>query len=329
MSYSKDSKIIIIGSGVFGLSSALNLTKAGYKNIEIYDRTDYEKEKYSPLLGSGSASGDINKFFRIYYENKTLYSQLAIEALDIWESWNKEIQNLSDEDKSRFIDSDLELLRLSGGLRINDEPNLVPVELANLEGFTELGLRDTQYNINSKRDLLRAKLTGIDRKLEVIRDLKKRNKLTSVSGTLDSIGRMIKADKACFYVKILLEKEGVKFFYGDAGSFKEPIYCSKDKSVVKGIVTEDGVKHRAELVIVSAGSWTTSLVPQLQHRTQASLANIVYLEIPKSRQDLIDKYSEYPHIQWKTTTSENDRNKGFYDGEGGFAFSQILNMKVF
>ena len=46
VSYSKDSKTIIVGSGVFGLSSAaLNSTKTGY-------------------------SGDINKFFRIYYENK-------------------------------------------------------------------------------------------------------------------------------------------------------------------------------------------------------------------------------------------------------------------
>ncbi|GMM47253.1 hypothetical protein DAPK24_038280 [Pichia kluyveri] len=46
-------------------------------------------------------------------------------------------------------------------------------------------------------DLLRAKLTDIKRKLEIIRDSKKRNKVTSVFGTLDSIVRMIKADKAC------------------------------------------------------------------------------------------------------------------------------------
>lgn len=320
MTYSIDSKIIIVGSGVFGLSSALNLVKNGYKNITIFDRTDYETEKYSPLRSSDSASGDINKFFRIYYENKTLYSKLAIDALNIWEAWNKEILDLSEEDKKRFIDDDLELLRLSGGLRINNEPNLVGVELTNLEGFTELGLRDTQYNINSKRDLVRAKLTGLDRKLDVVRDLKKRNKITSISGTLDSIGRMIKADKACYYVKILLEKEGVKFIYGEAGTLKNPIYSENDKTEIKGIKTSDGLEHKADLVIISTGSWTTSLVPQLQHRTQASLANIVYLEIPKSRQDLIDKYSEYPHIQWKTTSSENDRNEGFYDGEGGFAF---------
>ncbi|TID13338.1 hypothetical protein CANINC_004936 [Pichia inconspicua] len=318
--YSKDSKIIVVGSGVFGLSTAYNLIKAGYKNIEIFDRTNYDTEKYSPLKQSDSASGDINKFFRVYYEDKSLYSKLAIEALDIWNSWNSEIQNLSDEDKARFIDDDLELIRQSCGLRINDTKDTVPVELKNLEGFTELGLRDTQYNLTSERDLLRAKLTGLDRKLEVIRDLKARGKVTTVSGTLDSIGRMLKADKACFYVKILLENEGVIFHYGDEGTFVSPIYCPKSATTVKGIRTKDGKEHKADLVVVSAGPWSTSLVLQLQHRTQASLANIVYLEIPKTRQDLIDKYSEYPHIQWKTTTSEFDRNEGKFAGEGGFAF---------
>ena len=89
---------------------------------------------------------------------------------------------------------------------------LVAVKLLNLKGFTELGWRNTQYNINSKRDILRAKLTDIKRKIEAIGDLKKRNRLTSVFGTLDSIVRTIKADKACFYVTILLEKRGVKLF---------------------------------------------------------------------------------------------------------------------
>lgn len=317
MVYSKDSKIVIVGSGVFGLSSAYHLIKNGYKNIEIFDRVNHDKAKYNPLNGSDCASGDINKFFRIYYENKTLYSKLAIKALDVWEQWNKDIQNLDEESKSRFIDDDLELIRLSGGLRINDTKLLSQVELLNLEGFNELGLRDLQYDINSKRDTQRAKLAGLSPKLDVVNDLKARGKVTTISGTLDGVGRMLKADKACFYVKILLEKEGVKFHYDDAGSFEEAII---ENGEVKGIKTKDGKSHSADLVIVGAGSWTTSLVPALQHHTQASLANIMYLRIPKSRQDLINKYSEYPHMQWKTTTSENDRNDDHYDGEGGFAF---------
>ncbi|CUM66169.1 uncharacterized protein PRCAT00003827001 [Priceomyces carsonii] len=315
MAFTKDSHIIVVGAGVFGLSSAYNLVQNGYKNIDIFDRTDYEKTKYSPFQGSDAASADINKLFRIYYETKTLYSKLAIDALDIWDKWNEEIQTLSSEEKSRFIDDDLELIRLTGGLRVGNlqEPSLVEVD--NLKGFEELGLRDTQFDLSSEKDLLRAKLLGWDKKLDIIRDLKARNKVTTVSGTLDGITRILKADKALFYVKILLEKAGVIFHYGDEGTFSELIYDDRNKSVVRGIRTANGSTHSADVVIVSSGPWTTSLVPQLQHRTQASLANIVYLEIPKSRQDLIDKYSEYPQLQWKTTSSESD-----FDPDGGFAF---------
>lgn len=317
MPYSPSTKVVIIGSGVFGLSSAYHLVKNGYKNIEIFDRTDYEETKYYPLKGSDAASGDINKFFRIYYENKTLYSKLAIEALETWEAWNKDIWNLSPEEKARFIDEDLELVRLTGGLRIGDAPELPDVERSNLKGFEELGLRATQYDLNDENDVLRAKLTGNDRKLEVVRDLLSRQKTAHISGTFDSIGRMLKADKACFYVKILLEKAGVKFHYGIEGTFKGLV---QEGSKVTGIETADSKIHLADLVIASAGSWTTSLVSQLRNRTQASLANIIYIQIPKDRQDLIDKYSNYPHIQWKTTSSENDRNQNHENGEGGFAF---------
>ncbi|EGV60909.1 FAD dependent oxidoreductase [Yamadazyma tenuis] len=317
MAYSREAKILVVGSGVFGLSSALNLVQNGYKNIEIFDRINHDKTKYNPLNGSDCASGDINKLFRIYYENKTLYSKLAISALDVWEQWNKDIQKLSEEDKSRFIDDDLELVRMSGAMRLNSTSALSAVELTNLEGFNELGLRDLQYNINSKKDTQRAKLVGLSAKLDVIDDWKQRKKVTTISGTLDGVGRMLKADKACFYVKILLEQQGVKFHYDDAGTFISPI---TDGCEIKGIKTKDGKSHFADLVIVSAGPWSTSLVPALEHHARASLANIVYLEIPKSRQDLINKYSEYPHIQWKTTSSEFDRNKNHSDGEGGFAF---------
>ncbi|KAG7714422.1 hypothetical protein KL949_004418 [Ogataea haglerorum] len=315
--YDKEARILIVGSGVFGLSAAYHLVQNGYKNIHIFDRNNYDETKYHPLLGSDSASGDINKFFRVYYETKSLYSKLAVEALDVWERWNEEIQQLPEADKARFVDDDLELIRLSGGLRISDTPEMAPVEKENLEGFERLGLRATQFDVNSDEDLLRAKLLGLHRKLAVVRDLQQRGKISTVSGTLDGIGRMLKADKACFYVKILLEHAGVKFYYGEQGAFRDKIPAG---DAIGGITTADGQRHTADLVIVSAGPWTESLVPQLQQRIHASLANILYLEIPRTRQDLIDKYSEYPHFQWKTTSSEHDRNKNHDVGEGGFAF---------
>lgn len=322
MTSRKDFPIIIVGAGVFGLSLAYNLALQGYTNISIFDRTDYDKTKYNPFLGSDSASGDINKCFRIYYENKTLYSKLALEALDHWENWNLDIKSFSAENKLRFADEgeDLEILRHTGGLRINDTEHLSPMEAKNLEGIKTLGLRSTQYDVSNAEDLQRAKLTGWAWKLFIVNDLKQRGVVKHITGTLDSTTGMLKSDKACYYVRLMLEsKYGVKFYFGEKGEFQSLVYAD-DGITVKGIETLDENQHFANYIILAAGPWTTSLLPDLQHRTQASLANIIYVKIPKSRQDLIDKYSEYPHTQWKTTSSENDRNMNYNGFDGGFAF---------
>lgn len=127
-----------------------------------------------------------------------MYSNLAVETLDVWKAWNKKILQLTEKNTARFLDDDLELIRLSRGFRINDETSLVAAELANLEGFNVPGLRGTQYSINFKRDMLRAKLTGRGEIFNVFEDLKrKRNKVLTISVTFGSIGRIVKAGKLC------------------------------------------------------------------------------------------------------------------------------------
>lgn len=63
----KEDKIIIVGAGVFGLSTALWLSRDGYKNITIYDRCTVDKTFYDPSNGCDGASADINKVFRMAY----------------------------------------------------------------------------------------------------------------------------------------------------------------------------------------------------------------------------------------------------------------------
>ena len=58
---SKDSKIIIVGGGVFGLSTALWLARAGYNDITIFDRCQFDKNFYNPSDGCDGASADLNK----------------------------------------------------------------------------------------------------------------------------------------------------------------------------------------------------------------------------------------------------------------------------
>lgn len=67
---SSDSKVIILGAGVFGLSTALWLARHGYKNITVFDRAAFDQNYYNPSNGCDGASADINKIFRMAYGDK-------------------------------------------------------------------------------------------------------------------------------------------------------------------------------------------------------------------------------------------------------------------
>lgn len=68
-----DSRVIIVGGGVFGLSTALWLARGGYQNVTIFDRCDFDKNYYNPSNGCDGASADINKIFRATYGTQQQY----------------------------------------------------------------------------------------------------------------------------------------------------------------------------------------------------------------------------------------------------------------
>lgn len=57
-------RVIIVGAGVFGLSTALHLARGGYKNVTVFDYQPYHESVYDPNQGCDSASSDINKIYR-------------------------------------------------------------------------------------------------------------------------------------------------------------------------------------------------------------------------------------------------------------------------
>ncbi|KAF5005370.1 hypothetical protein FDECE_8182 [Fusarium decemcellulare] len=72
---SKDDTIVIIGAGVFGLSTALELKKRGYRDVTVLDR-------FQPPVVDGS-SVDISRIIRVEYADE-LYGKMAREALQGW-----------------------------------------------------------------------------------------------------------------------------------------------------------------------------------------------------------------------------------------------------
>ncbi|KAB2576899.1 L-pipecolate oxidase [Lasiodiplodia theobromae] len=74
---SKDDRVVVVGAGVFGLSTALELSKRGYRNITVLDR-------YPPPAIDGS-SVDISRIVRNDYADP-IYARMAKEAMSLWES---------------------------------------------------------------------------------------------------------------------------------------------------------------------------------------------------------------------------------------------------
>jgi sarcosine oxidase/L-pipecolate oxidase len=66
----KTSPITILGSGTWGLSTALHLTNAGYTNITVFDKAVEIPSRYS-------AGYDLNKIVRPEYEDP-FYTELAL-----------------------------------------------------------------------------------------------------------------------------------------------------------------------------------------------------------------------------------------------------------
>jgi sarcosine oxidase/L-pipecolate oxidase len=65
----KDHSTLIVGAGVFGLSTALHLAQDGYTNITVLDR--------APVPSPYSAGNDLNKIVRAEYEDP-FYTELAL-----------------------------------------------------------------------------------------------------------------------------------------------------------------------------------------------------------------------------------------------------------
>lgn len=52
----KTDSIIVVGAGVFGLSTALHLAQRGYTKVTVLDKTDYDETLYDYELGCDAAS---------------------------------------------------------------------------------------------------------------------------------------------------------------------------------------------------------------------------------------------------------------------------------
>ncbi|OJJ07021.1 hypothetical protein ASPVEDRAFT_154944 [Aspergillus versicolor CBS 583.65] len=321
-----DSRVIIVGAGVFGLSTALWLARSGYKNVTIFDRQPYDRTFYNPADGCDSASSDINKIFRATYGTKEHSQDLAFEARDIWLQWNKEIRESDPSALPPSLTTEDELLTVCGLYNLADGDEMIDfykTSLSSVEATAPKGFRDLQFVKGNTNDEERAWKLGAEWGKKYHNFDHFNNNATN--GFLDAASGVTLADKACVYARHLCEKAGVKFVLGKPhGELKQLITEQSGASKkVTGILTLDGRSHSADLVVVACGPWTAHVVPEAHRSVEATMGTLMFIDIPEHRKDLREKFHPKNMPIWRFLRGEGD---GAYEG-GSFPITKEGRIK--
>jgi sarcosine oxidase / L-pipecolate oxidase len=250
------SSILIIGSGVFGLSTALALsTRPSFKNtsITLLDR--------SPFPSPDGSSIDTSRIIRADYSDPA-YASLAASAQEVWRQQG---------------DDDL------GGQGRYSESGLVVVADKGKQG--EKYVRDSLDNVRS--------LLG-PRASTCIHELKTRPEINAAVGTgggsgdwgyVNTLSGWADAEEGMKWLRRKAESTGrIKFVTGEAIS----LLTSPCKTKVLGAKLKDSSTLYADLVILAAGAWTPSLI-DLRGRATATGQVLCYLPLSPSEQERLGK----------------------------------------
>ncbi|KAE8376153.1 FAD dependent oxidoreductase [Aspergillus bertholletiae] len=303
----RQSPIVIVGAGVFGLSSAIHLAKRGFTDITLLDRQPYHETLYDFDKGCDAASADCNKIVRAAYGDEIWYQDLTFRAIEVWESWNRSLAEGTALPPG--ITSQDRIYVNCGNYHFGDKTNgLNDFEKLSVDNITKAGRSHTQYLLYSDpKEVTRATANG----LSYVVDPFRLSKDGEYQGYLDMIGGFVYADKACIYALHLAKELGVKLvLHRQAGSFES--FLNDPTGKVVGVKTADGKHHQAEATIVACGGWTPSLVPELDGLCETTAGSIAMIQIPE-RSPLRERFSpeNFPVFQWNTRAGENGNLYGF------------------
>ncbi|KAI8961324.1 FAD dependent oxidoreductase [Daldinia sp. FL1419] len=290
-----ESKIVVVGSGVFGISTALWLARSGYKDVTVLDMQDTASAAYNPLLGIDSASADLNKIIRFSYGSEIEYQRLATEAAGLWDEWNREIAAApADKLPDNLREGDRKLWWNSGMLRMSCEAELGEFEIETLENMRREGIREFQFRSDDEADVSRAKERGWAHKLDPCR---RQERFGTHKAVLDSTAGFVYAYKSCAWAQHLAAQAGVKMILDPVRGRVVDIGTKDDRSVV---LTADGLEQCSDLVVVAGGGWTPSLIPEVQGLLETTAGSVANIQIPKDRSDLWDRFApeNQPVITW-------------------------------
>ncbi|KAJ5094756.1 hypothetical protein N7456_010617 [Penicillium angulare] len=215
-----NSEILIVGAGIFGISTAYHLAKqsSNPSSIAILDR--------APPPSGDAASTDINKIVRADYSSP-LYMELAFEAIDAW--------------KNDPLFANAGVYHQSGWIALNERGDKVVEKIRN--NFTMSGRADPTKDMTEEE--VRSSWGGV---------LKDADMSSFDSYYFNPSAGWADAGAAVEIMAKEAIRLGVKYHVGEASRL------ILDDDGVKGVQTSTGELYTAKKTVLSTGAWTSQLM---------------------------------------------------------------------
>ncbi|KAF3130156.1 hypothetical protein TWF703_008322 [Orbilia oligospora] len=273
------SSIIIVGSGVFGLTTALSLShRPAYASTTI---TVIDK---SPFPAADGSSIDSSRIIRADYKDP-VYARLAAEALEIWR-----LPGSHDDDGSSARGANGSSARIYAGVGAENrysESGLVLVGDGDVEYVTE-----SYKNMKAQADVLEVgeSVKYLDGK-DDIRAAMKTGGVTGSRGYINPFSGWADAQAAMVWVREQCEKrENIKFLEGEV----EMLWVKKNSETddegvkvgekkVEGVVMKNGNMLSADITVLAAGAWSPGLL-DLAGRAVATGQVMAYVEVSEEEE---------------------------------------------
>jgi sarcosine oxidase / L-pipecolate oxidase len=255
MSFLPPSSILIIGSGVFGLSTARSLSRRSQ-----YSQTTITVLDRSPFPSSDGSSVDTSRIIRADYSSPA-YASLAARAQKEWRKTGPD--------------------ELGGDGRYS-ESGLVLV--------ADTGCQGEEYVKNSWENV--QNMMKQDDDLDGVSELPNGEAIRAAVGTgggsgdwgyINSRSGWADAEASIRWLRHTVEStRQVTFLHGEAERLL------KTGKTVHGAVLKDGRTIQADLVILATGAWTGNLV-DLRGRATATGQVLAYVDLTAAEQTRLEK----------------------------------------
>ncbi|RDL33048.1 uncharacterized protein BP5553_08487 [Venustampulla echinocandica] len=243
----KNASILIVGGGVFGLSSALQLSKNGYTNITVIDREAVP----SPY----SAGNDLNKIVRAEYEDP-FYAKLALNAIKQWQTpfWapyykpTGYLVAISPDAPQKARDSLQKSLA-----SIKNDPAFKH------GSFTAIG---SAKDAKGCAPMLNGNMEGW-------------------SGYFNRHAGYARAAKALEHAAKTCNEMGVKFVTGDNGYAVELQFRDElqGRRICTGVKTTNGTIYQAAQTILCLGAHIGTLLPEISYQVMAKAWSVAHIQL--------------------------------------------------